>query len=123
MKIPARNLWIRALTAHANQDIQSIAEKLTAKWKVDYKALPQSGLSLLRMEDGVFHEPYYLGEIPISSAWIELTNSANQSFEGAAQVMSNSAELAIALAVCDAVMAHQLPGWQEVAGLIQLFPY
>lgn len=119
MTIPSRNLWIRALTAHSPQTIQALAESLTTSLQVNYKSLPQSGLSLLQMEDGVFHESYYLGEIPVASAWIELTNLADESFEGAAQVMSDSAELAVALAVCDAVMAYQLPGWKEVANLIQ----
>ncbi|MBW4475088.1 MAG: phosphonate C-P lyase system protein PhnG [Stenomitos rutilans HA7619-LM2] len=111
--------WVRALTAHPSQTIQSLAEQLTFNWQVNYKALPQAGLSLLQMADGVFHEPYYLGEIPLACAWIELTNSAQESFEGAAQVMDDSAELAVALAVCDAVMTHQLSGWQKVAELIQ----
>ena len=119
MTIPSRNIWIRALTAHSPHKLQSLAEDLTSSWQVNYKSLPQAGLSLLQMEDGVFHEPYYLGEIPVASACIELTNSADESFEGAAQVMSDSAELAVALAVCDAVMAHQLSGWQKVEVLIE----
>lgn len=110
--------WVRALTAHPSQSIQSLAERLTLNWQVNFKALPQAGLSLLQMEDGVFHEPYYLGEIPLASAWIELT-SAQESFAGAAQVMHDSAELAVALAICDAVMTHHLLGWQNVAELIQ----
>ncbi|MBV9386653.1 MAG: phosphonate C-P lyase system protein PhnG [Chroococcidiopsidaceae cyanobacterium CP_BM_ER_R8_30] len=114
-----QNHWVRALTAHSPQTIQSLAERLTLNWKVNFKALPQAGLSLLQMEDGVFHEPYYLGEIPLVSAWIELTNSAQESFEGAAQVMHDSEELAIALAICDAIMTHHLPGWQNIAELIQ----
>ncbi|MBG1270216.1 phosphonate C-P lyase system protein PhnG [Nostoc sp. WHI] len=119
MTIPSRSLWIKALTAYSPEKLQSLAEDLISGWQVNYKSLPQAGLSLLQMEDGVFHEPYYLGEIPIASAWIELTNSSNENFEGAAQVMSDSADLAVALAICDAVIAHQLPGWQRVADLIQ----
>ncbi|MBD2772710.1 phosphonate C-P lyase system protein PhnG [Iningainema tapete] len=118
MKIPSRCLWIRALTAHSPHKLVSLAEDLTSNMSVNYKSLPEAGLSLLQMEDGVFHEPYYLGEIPVASAWIEITNSRDESFEGAAQVMSDSADLAVALAICDAIMAHQLPGWQKVADLI-----
>lgn len=119
MTIPSRSLWIRALTAHSPHGVQSLAERLAENFELSYKSLPQAGLSLLKMEDGAFCEPYYLGEIPIASAWIEVTNSACESFEGAAQVMSDSAEFAVALAVCDAVMAHLLPGWEEVANLIE----
>ncbi len=118
MRIPSRCLWVRALTTHSSHKLQSLAEDLITHWEVNYKSLPQTGLSLLQMEDGVFHEPYYLGEIPVANAWIELTNSSNESFEGAAWVMNDSTELAVALAVCDAVLAHQLPGWQKVADLI-----
>jgi len=118
--IPLRNLWIKALTTHAPQKLILLAENLTTGWQVRYKSLPQAGLSLLQMEDGVFHQPYFLGEIPVASAWIELSNSSSDtSFEGAAFIMDDSIELAVALAVLDAVMAHQLPGWQKVADLIE----
>jgi alpha-D-ribose 1-methylphosphonate 5-triphosphate synthase subunit PhnG len=120
VKIPPRNLWIRALTAHSPQKLISLAETLTIGWQVNYKSLPQAGLSLLQMEDGVFHQPYYLGEIPVASVWIELSNSNDSRFEGAALVMDDSLELAVALAVFDAVMVYQLPGWRKVADLIEL---
>jgi alpha-D-ribose 1-methylphosphonate 5-triphosphate synthase subunit PhnG len=119
MTIPPRNLWVKALTVYSSQNLQSLAESLTNNWQVKYKYLPQSGLNLLQVQDSVFHEPYYLGEIPVAIAWIELSNQSNETYEGAAQVMSDSAELAVDLAICDAVLANQLPGWQKVANLIK----
>ncbi|MDZ8104941.1 MAG: phosphonate C-P lyase system protein PhnG [Nostoc sp. DedQUE12a] len=119
MTIPSRSVWIKALTAYSPEKVQLLAEDLISGWQLNYKFLPQAGLSLLQMQDGVFYEPYFLGEIPVASAWIELTNAKDESFEGAAQVISDSVELAVALAVCDAVIAHELPGWQKVADLIQ----
>lgn len=119
MTIPPRNLWIRTLTAHANQTVLKMAETLAQNWQINYKFLPQVGLSLLQVEDGVFHEPYYLGEIPLASVQIEIIDERSEVFIGAAQVMSDSVDLAIALAVCDVVMIHQLPGWQQVAKLIK----
>lgn len=116
--IPPR-IWVRALTAHPYQTILSVVEILAKNWQINYQVVPQSGLNLLQLEDGVFHEPYYLGEIPVASAQIEIINERGESFVGAAQVMNDSADLAVVLAVCDAVMAHQLPGWQQVAQLIQ----
>lgn len=114
-----RTLWIKALTAHNEQIIGNLAENLAKNWQINYLTLPQAGLCLLSLEDGVFHQPYYLGEIPIANAGIELKDEAGQSFTGAAQVMGDSADFAVALAVCDAVMAHQLSGWEQVAELIE----
>ncbi len=119
MNIPPRNLWIRALTAHPAQTLQMMVENLAKNWQVNYQLIPQSGLSLLQVKDGVFHEPYYLGEIPLANAQIEIIDERGESFMGAALVMSDSVNLAVALAVCDAVMAHELSGWQQIAELIQ----
>ncbi|ACK65048.1 phosphonate C-P lyase system protein PhnG [Rippkaea orientalis PCC 8801] len=118
MTIPPRSSWIRALTAHPNTIVQDLAEKLTQNWQLTYQSLPQTGLSLLPLEDGVFHQPYYLGEIPLTQVSIELKNDQNQSFAGASQLMENDPDFALALAVCDAIMAHQLPGSEEVLKLI-----
>ncbi|MGF1540404.1 MAG: phosphonate C-P lyase system protein PhnG [Pleurocapsa sp.] len=114
-----RNLWIKALTAHKEQVINNLAEDLAQNWQVNYLTIPQAGLSLLTLEDGIFQQPYYLGEVPIANAGIELIDETGQSFTGAAQVMGDSADFAVALAVCDAVMAHQLTGWERVAELIE----
>ncbi|GAB4238870.1 MAG: hypothetical protein Kow0049_25800 [Stanieria sp.] len=114
-----RTFWIKALTAHNEQAINNLAEDLAQNWQVNYLTLPQAGLSLLSLEDGVLHQPYYLGEIPLANASIELIDETGQSFTGAAQVMGDSTDLAVALAVCDAVMAHQLTGWERVAQLIE----
>lgn len=115
----ARSLWIKALTAHAEETINDLAESLAKNWQVNYTVLPQSGLSLLTLEDGVFQQPYYLGEIPIANASIELQDDQGNKFNGAAQYLGDSKDFAVALAVCDAVMAHQLAGWEQVAELIE----
>ena len=115
-----RSLWVKALTAHSQETILNLAEEISKYWQVKYRSLPQNGLSLLTMQDGVFHEPYYLGEIPISQAHLSLINEQGESYDGAAQVMTDSEDLAVALAVCDAVMAHQLSGWEKVAQYVEL---
>lgn len=119
MKTYPRNLWIRALTTHPAQNLQIVVEKLVQNWQVNYQLIPQSGLSLLQLEDGVFHEPYYLGEIPLAKAQIEIINEKGESCIGAALVMNDSIDLVVALAVCDAVMVYQLSGWQQIAELIE----
>ena len=115
-----RSLWVKALTAHSLETIFNLAEEITKNCEVKYRSLPQNGLSLLTLQDGVFHEPYYLGEIPISHAYLSLINEQGESYDGAAQVMTDSEDLAVALAVCDAVMANQLPGWEKVSHCIEL---
>ncbi len=120
MMTDERSLWVKALTAHSLETISNLAQEISKNWQIKYKVLPQNGLSLLTLQDGVFHEPYYLGEIPISHAYLSLINQQGDSYDGAAQVMGDSDNLAVALAVCDAVMAHQLQGWEKVAHYIEL---
>ena len=73
------NQWLRALTAHAPEMVIQLAARLTESWQVSYEAVPQTGLSLLQLQDSVLHEPYYLGEIPLSTAWVKLKIGNGQS--------------------------------------------
>ncbi len=114
----ADNQWLRALTAHAPQTVIDIASELSQGWQVSYEAIPQTGLSLLQLQDSVFHEPYYLAEIPLSTAWVRL-EAEEQSYQGAAQVMSDVPDFATSLAICDAIFSNRLRGWQQVSQLIE----
>ena len=113
------NQWLRALTAHAPEMVIQLAARLTQGWQVSYEIIPQTGLSLLQLQDSVLHEPYYLGEIPLSTAWVKLKIGNGQNYEGAAQVMSDVPNLATSLAICDAIFVNKLEGLQEVADLIE----
>lgn len=113
------NQWLRALTAHTPELVIQLATRLTQDWQISYETVPQRGLSLLQLQDSVFHEPYYLGEIPLSTAWVNLKTGNGQNYQGAAQVMSDVPNLATSLAICDAIFMNQLEGWQEVADLIE----
>ena len=112
------NQWLRSLTAHAPEVVIQLAARLTQGWQISYETVPQTGLSLLQLQDSVFHEPYYLGEIPLSMAWVKLKIGNGQNYEGAAQVMSDVPNLATSLAICDAILTNQLQGWQEVTDLM-----
>ena len=112
------NQWLRAITAHPPEIVIQLTARLTQGWQISYETVPQTGLSLLQLQDSVFHEPYYLGEIPLSTAWVKLNIGNEQNYEGAAQVMSDVPNLATSLAICDAILMNQLEGWQEVADLI-----
>lgn len=117
-KIP-REKWVSALTAHPPATIKAVASECTRNCRVTHRALPQEGLFLLRMRESVMGEDFFLGEIPVSSAWVELHMGDGRVVEGAAKVLADSRELAVALAVCDAVAAHALEGSEQVAALIE----
>ena len=67
------------------------------------------------MKDGAKKEHYYIGEIPLSTAVIEITTPQGESAKGAANVMHTSKQFAIDLAVCDAVLAAEIGDWETVA--------
>ena len=106
------------MTVDAKQ-VQQLAQQITTGWQLRYKSLPQSGLGMLKLRDGALQEPFFLGEIPIASAWVELTLPNGDVVEGAAQVMDDNKDLAEALAVCDAVLANQLTGHDLLTALLQ----
>jgi len=99
--------------------VKQLAQQITTGWELRYKALPQSGLGMLKLRDGAMQEPFYLGEIPVASAWVELTLVNGDKAEGAAQVMDDDKDLAEALAVCDAILANQLTGHDLLTELLQ----
>lgn len=107
-----RKDWIRALTAHPAPLLNALADQLTADCEVKLTSLAQAGLGLLTLTDGAFHEPYYLGEFPLSSCSIELAMPDGRRTEGGAQVMADDAELARSLAILDAILAARFPGWE-----------
>lgn len=118
MSIP-RSQWARALSALPEKVIVSLAADFQAGHELVHKAVPQEGLGLLRMVDGAKHDHFYLGEIPVTCAHIELRGPKGGSFSGAAQVMNVTPDHAVALAVCDAAIAHRLPGWETVYDLVE----
>jgi len=114
-----RKDWIRALTAHPASVLNALADELTVGCGVKLKSLPQAGLGLLTLTDGAFHEPYYLGEFPLSICSIELSLSDGRRAAGGAQVMADDAELARALAILDAILAAGFPGYERVSAHIE----
>ena len=112
------NQWLRSLTALNPETVIQLASQLAKDWKVSYEAIPQKGLSLLQLQDSVFKEPYYLGEIPLSTAQVRLENADGQSYQGGVQVMSDVPDFATSLAICDAIFSNELMGCEQVTELI-----
>jgi len=100
-------------------ELLSFTRRLSEGWTLRPKSVPQSGLGMLKIKESAFDEPFYLGEFPVTSAWLAVTTPDGQSAEGAAQVMDDRVELAEALALCDAVLSGHLPGWQDVVSLLE----
>lgn len=114
-----RSAWARALTAHPPERVKALASELAAGYKVLITSLPQAGLGQLTLLDGAFHDPYYLGEFPLSTCSVEIMLPDGRVCPGATQVMADDADLAYALAVLDAVLAAKLPGAEQVASLVE----
>lgn len=115
-----RSLWIRSLQQVPVNEIKAVVDSVIHEYSVSYKSLPQSGLGVLQTKDTAMHEPYFLGEFPIATSWVVLTNQHGQAFEGAAKIMDDDENLASLFAVCDAMMANDLIGSSKLAELIEL---
>lgn len=116
----SRNSWIHALSNVAEGELKTAADKFKSRYTVRHRMLPEEGLGLLKMKDGALGSHYYLGEFPVASAHVELVDNHEVAAEGGAHVMHDSADYATDLAICDAALAGQLPGWEEIDRLLDL---
>lgn len=117
MSIPERSQWMRALSALEPEELTKQVDDVTRGWQISPKALPQSGLAMLKLQDSAYYEPFYLGEIPLATAWLEILTPDGRQAEGAALIMDDNLDFARALAVCDAILANRLPGFERIADL------
>ncbi len=114
-----RSVWTHALSAVPENDLKTVADKLKVGHDISHLAIPEEGLGLLKIKDSAFGDHYYIGEFPVASAHVQLRDQQGRMFEGGAHVMHDSAAYAADLAVCDAALANQLPGWETVAELLE----
>lgn len=114
-----RTRWVSALKALPTNELLGLVEEISTGWKIQPKSVPQSGLGMLKLNDTAFDEPFYLGEFPVSMAWLEVTIPDGHTAEGAAQVMDDRVEVAEALALCDAVLSGHLPGHDRVLHMVE----
>ena len=113
-----RTNWVSALKTLPFNELLATTVELSADWTLRPKSIPQSGLGMLKIKECAFNEQFYVGEFCLSSAWLEVTTTDGQVAEGAAQVMDDRVELAEALALCDAILSAQLPGWENISSMI-----
>jgi len=113
-KMIDQTLWVCALKALPTEQLLSFTAALSKDWEIRPKSISQSGLGMLKLIESAFEESFYLGEFPLASAWLEIETSDGLIAEGAARVMDDRIEVAEALALCDAVLSAQLPGWEQL---------
>lgn len=111
--------WGRALAALPADEIVAAAEQIARTFEVEDISLPQAGLGLLQLRDGAFHEPFYLGELPLARAYLRLRTPDGSVAEGGTVLLDDRVRLVRAVAILDAVLAARLPGWQDAARLVE----
>jgi alpha-D-ribose 1-methylphosphonate 5-triphosphate synthase subunit PhnG len=104
-------------------EVKAVIDSVINEYEIAYKSIPQSGLGVLQTKDTAQHEPYFLGEFPIATSWVVLTDAQGNTFEGAAQLMDDDENLASLFAVCDAILANDLMSCTKLADLIELGEY
>lgn len=115
----SRRDWACALAALPADEIKLAAEVIAQTHEVRDIGLPQAGLGLLTLRDGVFHEPFYLGEVPVARAHVVVSTHDGHEASGGAVLIDDRTRLARALAILDAALAARLPGWEAVATLVE----
>jgi alpha-D-ribose 1-methylphosphonate 5-triphosphate synthase subunit PhnG len=113
---PPRNRWGALLAQLPADQVRSAASALDLE-VVDI-TLPQSGLGLMHLSDSALNDGFYLGEIPVARAHVRVKCADGRSGEGGAVLLDDRARLARAIAMLDAALAAQLPGWETVATLV-----
>ena len=105
------------LTLVDRSALRGLGEALARDLAVRHRSLPQDGLWMLTMCDGVAGEPFHAGELPVAEARIEVEDRAGVRAEGGARLLLAAPEDALAAAICDAVWSGNLAGSDLVAEL------
>ncbi|MEM9418133.1 MAG: phosphonate C-P lyase system protein PhnG [Planctomycetota bacterium] len=114
-----RSRWAAALLRVEEPRVIDLAETLAERHGVRIKRVPKSGLAMMRLRDSVQNQAFNLGEIPLSSAHVVLNGPDGTEHEGGCQIMRDHEALAVAIAVCDGVLAAQVEGASDVAALVR----
>lgn len=113
-----RGQWVRAFARLDPHSLKRAARRVAEELKVEERRLCEGGLAMLRLRECCYGEDFLLGEFPLGVAEVIVRSRDGRSGTGAAQVMDSDPDLALAMAVLDAVLAHRLPGWEQAAELV-----
>ena len=118
MKQVSREQWGSLLSSLPESRLKEVVDRVSSGWRIRPRAVPQSGLGMLKMKDSALNESYYLGEFPMSSCWLSVSTANGQVAEGASLIMDDNLEQSERLAICDAILSAQLPGYEEIDALL-----
>lgn len=116
---PARHQWPRYWAAIPAEQPEALAADIAEHCTVKNVTLPQSGLGLLQLPDSALNDLYFLGEVPVSHAHVEVITGDGRRSEGGARLLDDRQSLAWALAVLDATLAERLPRFEQALDLLR----
>ncbi len=98
-------------------EVLALAAALSEGRRVEHLTVPQEGLWLLQVQEPVRRDGYFIGEVPVGQASVALHDLGFGVAHGGAVLLHADRELAVAAAVCDAVVRGGWPGAEAVAAL------
>lgn len=116
--LPDRTQWSAALATQPRDQVCTLGDRLGQQYAAEHQEVPTAGLAMMPVRDAVLGQRFNLGEVPLSRAHVRLSPPNAAPVFGGAAVLADDPELAVAIAVCDAVLAHDLAGADEVATLV-----
>lgn len=106
---------MQALAHAPRAQVLNLAGQIRSSTTVIHLTIPDEGLWMLTMEDGVFQDQFYLGEIPAASAAVELGDGSR----GSAILLGDDVEQAESIAICLAALKGERPESVAIRELIQ----
>lgn len=116
---PARNQWLRYWAAVPAEHTEALAAEISAQCTVRDVTLPQSGLGLLKLPDSALNDLYFLGEVPVSHAHVEVITRDGTRAQGGARLLDDRQSLVRAMAVLDATLAARFPRHEQALELLR----
>lgn len=109
-----RGTWPALLALHSTATLTaSVAAVVEAGFRFQHTARAADGFALLQLEDSCKMQPFYLGELPLTIAQVQVTTPSGRELDGACQLMSGDHKAAEAIAVWDALLAADEPAVGE----------
>lgn len=116
--LPPRGQWGRLLALVDRAELLALAQALAAGWRIEPTAPPEAGLVLLTLRDGVAGTPFHVGEMTATRVALRVQTADGRVAEGGAIIAGEDLERAQAVALLDAVLAHDLPGAARASELL-----
>lgn len=115
-----RSNWPALLALHSTETLTSAMTALKeAGYRFHHVSKAAEGFALLQLEDSCQLQPFYLGELPLAIARVEVGTPDGRLLEGACQLMSADHQKVEAIAVWDAILAGQSEDGQKSAAVAE----